>query len=41
MLKRGDDGNDVDDEVRSTVLSQNPASATVSTEESFSWTQYL
>jgi hypothetical protein len=36
MLKRGDDNNDeVDDEVRTTVPSQNCATATQSTEESF------
>jgi hypothetical protein len=36
MLKKGDDEDDeVDDEVRTTVLSQNLAIATLSTEEFF------
>jgi uncharacterized protein YjbI with pentapeptide repeats len=35
MLKRGDDEDEVDDEVRTTVPSQNHATATLSTEESF------
>jgi hypothetical protein len=39
MLMRGDD-DDVD-EVRTTVPSQNCATATLSTEESFLQTQYL
>jgi hypothetical protein len=37
----GDDSDDVDDEVSTTVLSQNHATATLSTEESFLRTQYL
>jgi hypothetical protein len=42
MLKKGDDDNDeVIDEVRTTVPSQNHATATLSTEESFLRTQYL
>jgi hypothetical protein len=42
MLERGDDDNDdVDDEVRTTVWSQNRATATQCTEESFLRTQYF
>ncbi len=41
MLKRGDDDDVVDDEVRTTVPSQNHATATLSTEQSFLRTQYL
>jgi hypothetical protein len=43
MLKKGDDDNDeVDDEVRATVPSQNNATATLlNTEEYFLRTQYL
>jgi hypothetical protein len=42
MLKKGDDeGDEVDDEVRTTVPSQNRATATLSAEESFLRTQYL
>jgi hypothetical protein len=41
MLKRGDDDDDVDEEVRTTVLSQNHSTETLSTEESFLQTQYL
>jgi hypothetical protein len=40
-LKRSDDDNVVDDEARTTVPSENPATATTSTEESFLWTHYL
>ncbi len=39
MLKKGDD--DVDDEVRTIVPSQNHATTTLSTEEFFLRTQYL
>ncbi len=38
---RGDDDDDVDDEVRTTEPSENCATATLSTEESFLQTQYL
>ncbi len=42
MLERGDDdSDDVDDEVRITVWSQNHATATQCSEESFLRTQYL
>ncbi len=41
MLKREDNDDEVDDEVRTTVPSQNRATATLSTEESFLRTQYL
>jgi hypothetical protein len=42
MLKKGDDDNDeVDDEVRTTMLSQNCAKAKLSTEESFLRTQFF
>jgi hypothetical protein len=41
MLKRGDHDKDVDDEVRTTVPSQNCPTSTLITEESFLWTQYL
>jgi hypothetical protein len=42
MLKKGDDDDDeVDDEVRNTVPSQNCATATLSTEETILRTQYL
>jgi hypothetical protein len=41
MFKREDDDGDVDDEVRTTVPSQNHATATLSTEESFLRTLYL
>jgi hypothetical protein len=40
MLKKEDDG-DVDDEVRTAVPWQNCVTATLSTEESFLWIQYL
>jgi hypothetical protein len=39
MLKKEDDGDDeVDDEVRTTVSSQNHVIAILSTEKSFLWT---
>jgi hypothetical protein len=41
MLKRGDYDDEVDDEVRTNVPSQNCATATLSTEEPFHQTQYL
>jgi hypothetical protein len=41
MLKRGDDDDGVDDEMRTTVQSQNHATATLITEESLLRTQYL
>jgi hypothetical protein len=41
MLKRGDDHDDVDDKVRTTVPSKNHATTTLSTEEPFVGTQYL
>jgi hypothetical protein len=42
MSKKGDDDNDeVDDVVRTTTLSQNRATATLSTEESFLRTQFF
>jgi hypothetical protein len=41
MLKEWNDGDDVDDTVRTTVQSQNHATATLSSEESFFRTLYL
>jgi hypothetical protein len=41
MLKRGDDDSEDDDEVRTTVPSQNCTTATLITEESFLGTQYI
>jgi hypothetical protein len=42
MLKKEDDGDDeVDDEVRTTVSSQNHKTAILSNEKSFLWTSYL
>jgi hypothetical protein len=42
MLKKGiDDDDEVDDEVRTAVPSQNHATATLSTDEFFLRTQYL
>jgi hypothetical protein len=40
MLKREDDGDEVDDEVRTTVPSQKGATATLRAAESFLRTQY-
>jgi hypothetical protein len=41
MLQKRDNYDDVDDEVKTTVLSQNYAKATLSSEESFLRSQYL
>ncbi len=41
LFKTGEDADDVDDEVRTTVSSKNRATETPSTEESFLQTQYL